>query len=60
MSLLSKYFNYQRGLNESQNDVYKARYYRRKWKTLRQIIVIFVTAVYSPVWYEAARSEATS
>ncbi|GMH84859.1 hypothetical protein TL16_g10049 [Triparma laevis f. inornata] len=55
MSLLSKYFNYQRGLNESLNDVSKARYYRRKWKTLRQIIVIFVTAVYSPVCYYALR-----
>ena len=54
MGLLSKYFNYQRSISQDKN-VAKSRYYRRKWKTLRQVIVIFVTAVYTPVCYYALR-----
>ena len=55
MSLVSKYFAYQKHVNERNNDVNKQRYYRKKWKTLRQILVIFVTSIYTPVCYYSLR-----
>jgi len=53
--LFSKFLNYQRARYEQQEDIVSVRYYRKKWKLLRQLIVIFVTSVYTPVMYYSLR-----
>jgi len=55
ISITSKYFAYQKRAFEKANDVMKQRYYRKKWKALRQTLVIFVTSVYTPVCYYSLR-----
>jgi hypothetical protein len=53
--LLSKVLKRKRVYYEKQENIALARYYRKKWKLLRQVLVIFVTSVYTPVCYYALR-----
>ena len=55
MSVLSKYWSHKRSVYEAKKDVEKSRKYRKRWKLLRQVMVIFLTSVYSPVCYYSLR-----
>jgi hypothetical protein len=55
LALLSKYWFYLKAYYEAKKDVEKSRKYRRRWKLLRQVMVIFLTSVYSPVCYYSLR-----
>ncbi|GMI22615.1 hypothetical protein TeGR_g13788 [Tetraparma gracilis] len=54
--LLSKFLKWQCNRYDKLNDIGRVRFYRKKWKLLRQVMVIFVTSVYTPVCYYSLRT----
>ena len=55
LGLISRYLYVRKVSAENKSNVALSRYYRRRWKILRQLMVIFWTCTYSPVCYYSLR-----
>ncbi len=51
LSVLSRYWFFRLEQHSIASDYELSGQYRKKWKVVRQILVIFATSVYSPVCY---------